>query len=247
MQPTPHAKPPASVVRTHRILGCLAVLYSALLLGVLGGVNTGALIPSGLPAWPVWLEYLWVGAASLWPVWPIVLVLHAGRSTLRIVVPTFVAIVLLLPCVRPYESMAWWVFVGSREADQRFTTKVDWYKPPPKGWEFPAGVHIPSGLIIGVPPPFHDEAIALLGDADVVELTWERAEHFAPGAAPDDALQSGINQKMEWDRRLAHLTDWSGWNRRALKTIQTERQRSIERDNLEIKQLQEWEHRLSHS
>jgi hypothetical protein len=93
-----------SLARVHRILGCLAVFHSASLFAVSIGVNTGDFY--GVTAWPWWLHHLWVGVASLWVLWPLVLVIHPGRSAARIAVPIAVGLVFLLPCIRDYRVMA---------------------------------------------------------------------------------------------------------------------------------------------
>jgi hypothetical protein len=82
---------------THWLLGCLAVLHSAVILGLLLGRGSGG---------PYWFELLWVGITTLWFFWPIILVLHPGRSILRILLPLIVAGILLFPCARDYNFVA---------------------------------------------------------------------------------------------------------------------------------------------
>jgi hypothetical protein len=69
-------KTSASLARQHRLLGCLAVLHSGLLLVLLR-----------LPSRPWWVHHLWVGLATLWLLWPVVLVVHRARSVLRMALP----------------------------------------------------------------------------------------------------------------------------------------------------------------
>ena len=57
-----------------------------------------------------WKERLWVGCATLWFFWPIVLVLHPGRSVRRLLVSLPLILILTLPSLRMYDSMAPFVF-----------------------------------------------------------------------------------------------------------------------------------------
>ena len=82
----------------HRLLGCLAVLHSAAIL-VLWAAR-----PWPVP--PKWFDPLWVGVATLWFFWPIVLLLHVGRSFLRFVVPLVIAGVITIPWWRIYRFEA---------------------------------------------------------------------------------------------------------------------------------------------
>jgi hypothetical protein len=88
-----------AVVRVHRLLGYLAVLYSVLVLSYLLIV-----LHIGHMSWTV--HHLWVGLASLWLLWPFVLALHPGRSAIRVAVPMVIALLFLLPCFRHYRAMA---------------------------------------------------------------------------------------------------------------------------------------------
>ena len=50
--------------------------------------------------WPVpppWFDPLWFGFTTLWFFWPIVLLLHVGRSALRAAVPLLIAGVIAIP------------------------------------------------------------------------------------------------------------------------------------------------------
>jgi hypothetical protein len=86
----------------HRILGCLAVAHAVLLAAMSLGVPvaTGSLY--GISYWPSWLLHVWVGLASLWFLWPLILVLHYARSFLRCVVPIFLAVPFLIIGLRGY-------------------------------------------------------------------------------------------------------------------------------------------------
>ena len=74
------------------------MLHSVLLVAILLCVYTGVFSPLGFSSWPWGLNPLWVGLASLWLLWPLVLVLHPGRSLLRVVLPVAVALPFLVFC-----------------------------------------------------------------------------------------------------------------------------------------------------
>ncbi len=44
---------------------------------------------------PLQTDLLWVPFATLWLVWPVVLVVHRGRSFLRVVVPLLISLFIL--------------------------------------------------------------------------------------------------------------------------------------------------------
>lgn len=90
-------------VHIHRILGASSVIHSAAILAIFATVTVGAF---RIPSWPWWLHHLWVGLATLWLLWPLVLLLHHGRSTLRVTIPLLVSTVLLLPTLRAVPTMA---------------------------------------------------------------------------------------------------------------------------------------------
>ena len=69
--------------KLHWLLGGVAVLHSIVVLG--------SMI---LRPWPDpgrWFDPLWFALGTLWFFWPIVLVLHRGRSLLRVAVPLVLA------------------------------------------------------------------------------------------------------------------------------------------------------------
>jgi hypothetical protein len=87
---------PPPGVHINRILGCAAVLHAGLLL----------FVPEA--AGPTWLGFthrLWVGLATLWFFWPLVLAVHPSKSARRFFVPLLFA----APCVflwfRAYSSI----------------------------------------------------------------------------------------------------------------------------------------------
>jgi hypothetical protein len=81
----------------HRRLGLLAVLHSALLV-------VGLLIMRRFSHGR--FDHLWVGFATLWFLWPIVLVAPRGRSILRIVLPLAVSLVFMILWLPAYNRIA---------------------------------------------------------------------------------------------------------------------------------------------
>lgn len=94
-------KPLSSIVRVHRILGLLAVLHSVLIFAVFFGV-----IFFAHWSWSFWFSRLWVGFATLWFLWPLVLAFHPGRSVLRLIVPLIIALPFLFLSRREYRASA---------------------------------------------------------------------------------------------------------------------------------------------
>ena len=87
----------ASVIRTHRILGAMAILHAAIIGGFVVGMAVRGVSPSGT---------LWVVFVTLWLVWPVALFVHRGRSLWRIAVPLLVSVPLLWPAWRDYTLSA---------------------------------------------------------------------------------------------------------------------------------------------
>lgn len=83
-------------VRTYYLLGWGAILHSALLL-----LRATVTLPAVFPWWSVSDEF-WIALVVLWFLWPLVMVLHPGRSRLRFAAPIFVSLLLLAPCGRYY-------------------------------------------------------------------------------------------------------------------------------------------------
>jgi hypothetical protein len=97
----------------HRLLGCMAVVHSAAIIAFF------AVRPWPIPPW--WFDPLWVGIATLWFFWPIVLLLHVGRSLLRVTIPLIVTGVIAVPWWRFYRFEAAPAFglpMGCPPADQ---------------------------------------------------------------------------------------------------------------------------------
>jgi hypothetical protein len=93
-------------VRTYKRLGYLAIAHAGALLAL-----TSFCLASRATDEPgYWLLPLWVGLVTLWFFWPVVLVLHHGRSALRFALFGLIAAVLLLPSLRFYSMEAPWTF-----------------------------------------------------------------------------------------------------------------------------------------
>ena len=82
----------------HRVLGCLAIVHSAAVITLL--------VLRPWPWAPPWYDRLWVGIATLWFLWPLVLLLHSGGSALRVAVPLVLAGLIAIPWWRMYRSDA---------------------------------------------------------------------------------------------------------------------------------------------
>jgi hypothetical protein len=82
-----------SQIRAYRILSCLAIIHSAVVLGLRFGNDR----------WSWW----WLGLASSLFLWLLVLAIHPGRSILRFLLPTIIAAALFVPCARGYKFLMW--------------------------------------------------------------------------------------------------------------------------------------------
>lgn len=131
-----------------------------------------------------------------------------------------------------------------------FSSTVDWYKPLPPAFVRSKRVDIYADLIVAVPHRLHREAVALLGNADAVELTKEQAKHFGFRAEADSLLRAHIQDDMERLRRIqrrrAELKaghDPHVSAREANQELQG-RQFEVNKYTGEIKQYQAWVGRL---
>src|SRR5215831_7688362 len=50
----------------------------------------------------------WLALSWLWPIWPIVLMLHRHRTPTRVLVPTLIGVALLAPCLPTIWSFTMW-------------------------------------------------------------------------------------------------------------------------------------------
>lgn len=95
-------KPSSSDARTYRLLGCLALAHALALFALFLSFTLlhryGAAHQS--------LMRGWVGFATLWFFWPLVLILHRGRSTRRFAIFASVSAVLFLPSLVIYNREA---------------------------------------------------------------------------------------------------------------------------------------------
>jgi hypothetical protein len=79
-----------SQIRHHRILGAIAVVHGAIVLGLYFAPNL------------FFGSWWWLGlASSLW-LWLVVLAVHPGRSLLRFLIPTILVVALFAPCATYY-------------------------------------------------------------------------------------------------------------------------------------------------
>ena len=108
------------LARIHRLLGCLAVAYTTLVVVLLftlahAGIDHG------------WILRLWLGLATLCLFWPIVLVFHPGRSFARV----------LLPCL--------FLYALSTIASPRLSL---WLNPKLQQFGFPAGFELSPNAVV---------------------------------------------------------------------------------------------------
>lgn len=95
---------PAAIL-THRLLAGLAIVHSALAFpAILLSLRYGL---------PEWFDRAWVTIVITWLFWPVVLVLHRGRSVLRAALPLFISVLLLTPCVPRFAAVAPRIFRGT--------------------------------------------------------------------------------------------------------------------------------------
>ncbi len=85
----------SSPARVYRVLGALAVLHSVALFGVFWQGEFGFRF-----------EKLWVGLATLWFLWPLILVFHIGRAHRRFIFSILLATLLFLPSWQIYHFIA---------------------------------------------------------------------------------------------------------------------------------------------
>ena len=84
-------------MRTHRILGAAALCHAAAVATVIIVMFFHGEFPGGR---------LWVAFVTSWLVWPVVLLLHRGRSLRRVAIPVLISLPLLWPAWRDYQISA---------------------------------------------------------------------------------------------------------------------------------------------
>lgn len=82
----------------HRLFGILAVFHSAVLLAWMR-TDFGWVMPAHA-------QLLWVGLATVWFFWPVILLLHVGRSPARVLIPLTAAVLIGNPSMRIYNATA---------------------------------------------------------------------------------------------------------------------------------------------
>jgi hypothetical protein len=128
-------------------------------------------------------------------------------------------------------------------------SKVDWYKPRPDNVDTRGYATVYNDLMIAVPDRLHREAIAVLGNSDLVELRKEQAKHFGFRAEPDSVLRSLIQQSTQDIRQSQKFAANVKTRRTEYSVLEfkkaVEGQQSLIKDsNAEIKRYQEWMGRL---
>jgi len=88
---------PSSSVRVYRMLAASAILHALLL-------SLWLVLPLGDP-WET-VGKLWVAFATLWLFWPIILILHPGRSFQCVLIALTISPLILYPSFRDYPYMA---------------------------------------------------------------------------------------------------------------------------------------------
>jgi hypothetical protein len=88
---------PLSAIRTHRLLGAAAICHAAAVAAVIIVMFFQGRGP-GSP--------LWVAFVTSWLIWPVVLLLHRGRSFLRVAIPVLISLPLLWPAWPGYQISA---------------------------------------------------------------------------------------------------------------------------------------------
>jgi hypothetical protein len=94
-----------SDARSHWIVGGLSVIHA-----VFAILSLFLLLRLGVPEV---LRRIWVALVTIWFFWPIVLLLHRGRSLLRVAVPLALGGFVLLVCAPWFTSLAPRVFAGT--------------------------------------------------------------------------------------------------------------------------------------
>ncbi len=85
------------VIRTHRAFGAAAVCHAAVVTAVCIVLLFHGEVPFGR---------LWVVFVTSWLVWPVLLLLHHGRSLSRVAIPVLISLLLLWPAWRDYQFSA---------------------------------------------------------------------------------------------------------------------------------------------
>jgi hypothetical protein len=99
--------------------------------------------------------------------------------------------------------------IPRRNPIQALIPTIDWYKEPPPKFGSTGFAEVYHELIVGVPAPLHGEAIALLGRADVVEITDSQSKHFGFHGEPSSILRSVVQENTKelhrYEKRIVEL------------------------------------------
>lgn len=141
----------------------------------------------------------------------------------------------------------------NREGKDRLIATVDWYRPPakdPEDYPYSSRVFIIDDLIQNVPHQLHPEAVRMLANADVVELSLEKAKHFGFRTEPDSVLRTLIRKtKAEMQGYQKKIAEYKAGRHPHISASQAKEDIKIDESlvqekTAEIKQYQEWMARL---
>lgn len=121
---------------------------------------------------------------------------------------------------------------------------VDWYHPPPEKYRgVEAEISIPTELIGGVYPYRMEEATALLGNAEIIEISKEQANHLSFVGDPRVVVQGLLKERR---KKLDFLFKHPPHSRERYtpdtwEQILVTRQRVIAGVERDIKNYEEWQ------
>jgi hypothetical protein len=129
-----------------------------------------------------------------------------------------------------------------------FTTKVDWFKRPPKGLALGSGTRLPYGLTVAVPAALRQEAASLLGEADTLSLTNEQVARFGVTTDVDSICRARIDElevKLKFFQEHPVEVDMSRrFGKREFEDMK-KRQLVVMNDlRVEIEQVKQLDHQL---
>lgn len=122
-------------------------------------------------------------------------------------------------------------------------TGVDWYNPPPKHFEgAEAELSIPTELIGGVYPYRINEAIALLRNANIIEITSEQAKQLSFVGDPGRVLQILLHERRtKLDFLLARPPKRDRYPREVWSSVEATAQSNLRDLEKEIVEYERWQ------
>ncbi len=133
---------------------------------------------------------------------------------------------------------------GQLNAEAPSASSVDWYKPPPEEYrKVDAEISIPTELVGGVYPYRMEEAISLLGDAEIIEITKEQASHLSFVGDSVVVVRALLEKRT---KKLTFLLEHpphsrEKYNKEAWEQILATNQRVIAGVEKDIKNYEEWQ------